>query len=199
MFDMEPMRPGERADKFVQGIEWGFWISILWKPIGILVAFMIIENYIDSATHGGLNDFLQYAPAVIAGLAFSIFIMSINMVIGFKYWQWVASNKSTHGKRVTLFWLYIIISGFIEVIISCWFVLGVWQIPTLTLSAYAISIILMTVALHRANTGRVPDIFDTKIGHFLMTKNMRLRHTVYDHNLRADTDDVTDTIIMHQQ
>lgn len=199
MFDTEPMRPGEYTDNFFRGITWGIWISILWKPVTILLLFMLGITVTDSVTHGGLNDFLQYAPSVIAGLIFSAFVVGVNLFVGFKYWQWVASNQSTHGKRLALFWLYIIISGFIEVIISCWFVLGVWQIPTLTLSAYVISIILMAVALHRAKNGRAPDIFDTKIGHFLMTKNMRLRHTVYDHNLRADTDDVTDTIIMPQQ
>ena len=192
------MRPGEYTDSVVRGIVWWVWIGILWKPVCIILLFILGITVTDEVTHGRLNDFLLYAPSIIAGLLFSILVMSVNMIIGFKYWQWVASNKSTHGKRIVLFWLYAIISGFIEIIISCWFVLGVWQIPTLTLSAYVISVVSMIYVMRKAHAGQVPDIFDTKLGRFLVRRNMRARHMVYEHDLRADTDDVTDTMIMPQ-
>ena len=192
------MEPEDFLGKVADGMLWVFLISILWIPVAILLLIVLAVTAANEYISGRLNDFLLYAPSIIAGLLFSILVMSVNMIIGFKYWQWVASNKSTHGKRIVLFWLYAIISGFIEIIISCWFVLGVWQIPTLTLSAYVISVVSMIYVMRKAHVGQVPDIFDTKLGRFLVRRNMRARHMVYEHDLRADTDDVTDTMIMPQ-
>ncbi|MBF1667258.1 MAG: hypothetical protein HXO72_04695 [Scardovia wiggsiae] len=192
------MEPEDFLGKVADGMLWVFLICILWIPVAILLLIVLAVTAANEYISGRLNDFLLYAPSIIAGLLFSILVMSVNMIIGFKYWQWVASNKSTHSKRIVLFWLYAIISGFIEIIISCWFVLGVWQIPTLTLSAYVISVVSMIYVMRKAHVGQVPDIFDTKLGRFLVRRNMRARHMVYEHDLRADTDDVTDTMIMPQ-